>query len=84
MTTSLLIFWFYGGILIVISSLEIFAAFSVLMTALTMDIKQQLKDLNNAIIRVDGNFTSERRIEIYRHLCEIIEFHSNAKELNDF
>ncbi|XP_031639553.1 odorant receptor 94a-like [Contarinia nasturtii] len=81
--TSTLAAWFFGGMLITVTTLEIVAGFSTLIKAFTMDIKQSLNDFNISIAGSDRNFNAKERIDIYQQFCEIIEFHCTAKEFTN-
>lgn len=46
-----------------------------------MDIMQSFENLNFNVINTKRSFTAKRRIKFYGDLSEIIQFHSNVKEL---
>lgn len=79
---TLQISWFYGGIYIVLCTLEAFAGFCSLIRAFTMDVQKNLKEFDSAIENVQEKFTAKNRAEFAKNFCDIIEFHSTAKQLS--
>lgn len=73
---------FYGGIVMIVCVLEIFAGFCILMRLFAMNIKTNLYEFNGAFAGAEEDLTAEDRIKLFKHLFEIIEFHSRAKELS--
>lgn len=71
--------------------LEIFVAFLVIYfgicqfcVAFATDIKDRFGDFKHDAERCNGKFSIDKQFELYKNLCKIIEFHSQAIQLSSF
>lgn len=78
-------------ILFFFSVLEIFITFIMIYfgicrcaVAFVEDIEQNFRNIHQNILDYNGVFPSNDQNPLYKKLCEIIEFHSNALQLSSF
>lgn len=71
------------------SVLEIFSTFLAIYlgicqysVAFVEDVEQSFRDFQQNIARYHGVYPLNKQTELYRKLCEIIEFHSRAMQLS--
>lgn len=74
--------WITLGVFMVVSCLNIFAGVWILVGAYAIDIKKNLFNLNNIVIKAKYNVSVQKRIEIMKKLCNVIHFHSDIIQLS--
>lgn len=74
--------WIAMGIFMVTSCLIQHAGVCILAGTFAMDIKENLVEQNDIVLRAEGNYSAEQFIEMKENLCNIIQFHCDVKQLS--
>lgn len=61
--------------------LMLHAEICTLVGSFAIDIKEHFSDLNDIAVNSEGKFNAEKLIEIKGKLCNIMQFHSDIKQL---
>lgn len=62
----------------------LFVSFCAFIFAFVSDIEISSRTLNDEIVGARGKFTIAKRIECKSKLRDIVQFHSDTRELSDF
>lgn len=82
--TVLELLFFFGALEIFVTFLVIFLGLSQFCIAFAKDIKDRFDDFKHHTEQLRGKFLAFEQVELYKKLCKIIEFHSQAMQLSIF